>query len=175
MTLLQTELVNNNSLILSTFRFYKTFLRLLSLIFIIIWCAGFLYPVLFPSPNFSLTQFFLYETFSNVCHQHFEKSLTISGIQMLVCTRCAGIYSGALITATILLTVSSSYKSIKLFLFALLLMLLDVVFTNLYIYTYIKPVSFATGLFVGSTGYIIILNQLENFLLERFTQSHNEQ
>jgi uncharacterized membrane protein len=106
-----------------------------------------------------------------VCHQNFEKCLTINGIQMLVCARCAGIYSGALIAAVIFLVVTYSFSTMKLFLLALLLMLLDVVFTNLLIYTYIKPFSFITGLFVGSTGYTIILKQFENFLIEKFMQN----
>lgn len=39
------------------------------------------------------------QVFASVCHQLPERTLTVAGVAMLVCSRCAGLYAGVMLGA----------------------------------------------------------------------------
>ncbi len=68
--------------------------RTLSLVFFLVWWSGiFLAPVLQAAGGDSL---FLYKIYSQVCHQSPQRSFFLLGEKLGVCSRCTGIYTGAL-------------------------------------------------------------------------------
>lgn len=142
---------------------------ILLFILLLIWNLGIFSPALkFISNNIIQAIPFLKISYSKVCHQIPEKSMTINSSYILVCSRCTGIYIGALLTSLImiLLNLSKNKSTIKLFLFSSLLMLLDVISYNLGIYGYSKTIAFSTGFLLGSVVILYIREGILLFLLE---------
>lgn len=141
-------------------------------IFICLWCFGIISPIIFQHEKaYQLAKPFLNLTYSQVCHQSHEKTLSFGGENILVCSRCAGIYLGIFLTGLFSLILTKTPMRIFYFLLlSLLLMLIDVSFTTLGIYNYSKLVALLTGLFLGSTLLLFVLDQL-NYLK---TQSNYE-
>jgi uncharacterized membrane protein len=137
--------------------------RIILFILLFIWSLGFS-TVLFYSPLA-----FLYPVFNHscslVCHQDAARTLSLTGINMLVCSRCAGIYSGALILSFLSLMIFN-FKTphLKYLALAVVPLLLDVIFINIGLYSYNKGISFSTGFILGSVLFIYILEALENFI-----------
>lgn len=146
----------------------KIFFRVLIFILILIWCLGFLSPIIFYKLNYLIITYpFTKNIYSLVCHQISSKSFNINGENLLVCARCTGIYSGALFAS--LLSLFYSFKIIKnlnLFLYSIIPLALDVFFTTSGIYNYSKLLAFMTGIFFGSVSFLYILNVIEINLLK---------
>lgn len=142
----------------------KTFLRSIIFILLLLWCTGFSLNVIFPHSTYSMVTYpILKRLYATVCHQRPEKTFFISGNRFLVCARCTGIYFGALVIS--LLSIFFFRKisfGIKLLYVSMVPMLADVVMTTLGIYSYVKLISFVTGLFFGSVVFIYILAAIEN-------------
>jgi uncharacterized membrane protein len=81
---------------------------------------------------------------------------------MLVCARCAGIYSGALIAGVLSLFMIVPSISRKVFMLSLIPLVIDVFFTLTGAYVYSQSLAFTTGLAFGGIVYLLILSELEN-------------
>ena len=128
-----------------------------------LWCAGFLFPVL--SPSFAgkpvINQILSYN-YSVVCHQSESSKISYGGSYLLVCARCVGIYLGALLSAIILLFnfLKLKFNLIPLIIFSAPL-IFDAVAVRLRIYSYSKTIAFTTGLLCGAIVFIYILDAIE--------------
>lgn len=145
---------------------HNQLLRVISLLFVMFWIYGFLFPVFDYSRN-KFLEFLLSEIYSPICHMQADKCIAINGNRMLVCARCAGIYSGALFAA-VLAVLNANIDTIKILLpAALLLMIADVVFTNTGFYVYSQPIAFASGFPFGFCIFIYLIRELEIFSFNR--------
>lgn len=149
----------------------RLLLRLVFLFLIAIWFFG----IISPCFNFDLTSAFYpfqKQIYSTVCHQNINKSFICNDICFLVCARCTGIYSGALISALAIIFYSKQFllRTKYLVIFSIP-MLLDVILLNFGAYNYIHSLSAITGLFFGSSLFLYILSAIENLL---FSKSKNQ-
>ncbi len=111
---------------------------------------------------------FLKILYSHVCHQQPEKVLSIDGHNLLVCSRCAGIYIGSLLSSLILLFVPIfKISNIKYLIFATAPMLIDVILYSIGVYTYSKELALFSGILFGIAGIIYIYNGLQILLAEK--------
>lgn len=144
-------------------------LRALLAVALLIWIAGFLIQFL----NIKESAFLYVPVnllYSTVCHQNPAKTVFHNSGHLLVCTRCAGIYIGALSASFAALFFVRERISLKLnilYLFSFP-MLLDVILLTFDVYSYSFFIAFLTGLLFGSTVFIYILAAIENSLLNRF-------
>jgi len=81
---------------------------------------------------------------------------------MLVCARCAGIYSGALIAGLISLLLIVPSISRRVLILSSIPLAMDVFFTFTGVYNYSQFLAFATGLAFGGIIYLLIVSELEN-------------
>jgi uncharacterized membrane protein len=103
-----------------------------------------------------------------VCHQQEMKLLELFGFNSMVCSRCAGIYIGVLISSFLLLFVKVNENiDIKFLLLSAVPLTLDVIFYNLELYNYSKPIAFSTGLFLGSAGFYYFYVGLEKLFSDK--------
>lgn len=106
--------------------------------------------------------------YSNICHQDVHKSFICHNIPFLVCTRCTGIYFGALISAVVILILNIKLKFKTKFLYLLSIpMLFDVLFYSIGIYPYNKFIAASTGILFGSSIFLYILSALEYLLFDK--------
>lgn len=149
-------------------RMNRIILRVIIFFLLLLWCVGFANPVFLDNGHSQLLHLVLSPFYSPVCHQHLEKTITSSSGNFLVCSRCAGIYLGALIPAFIYLFI----KEVKLFFLipAVLIMLADIFLVNAGVYSYSKTVAISTGLFLGFTVFPYILSAIEKSLSENETK-----
>src|SRR3989304_6829034 len=100
-------------------------------IFICLWCFGIISPAVFHDQNaFFLAKPFLSQVYSTVCHQQYEKTISIVGENIFVCSRCAGIYLGLFIVGLSSLIFTKKIKwSFYLVLISAIIMVIDVSFT----------------------------------------------
>jgi uncharacterized membrane protein len=133
-------------------------IRLIFFSLIILWCIGFSSAIFLGAGNSLVSNLFLKSLYSPVCHNLAEKSF----FNLLVCSRCTGIYVGALLFSGISLLI----KRLKpgFFIPALLFMLLDILLVNLNFYNYFRLISFSTGVLFGFTLFPYILSAIENSL-----------
>jgi uncharacterized membrane protein len=131
---------------------------------LLFWCMGILYPFLFTHLNNAFFEFIFTNLYSTVCHQQSEKCISIGSQQILVCSRCAGVYFGALISALAFFPLMQIEKENNILLIALLILCTDVLFVSIGIYDYSKSISFITGLMFGGAVYLYLINELEHFL-----------
>ena len=140
------------------------FLRIILLIFLLVWITGIISPCLNINSLHSIYPFqkMLY---SNVCHQDVNKSFACNNIPFLVCARCTGIYFGAIISAAVILLSNIKLKFKTKYLYLLSIpMLLDVLFYSTGIYPYNKFIASSTGFLFGSTIFLYILSAFEYLL-----------
>lgn len=135
---------------------------ILILIFICIWCLGIISPILFNSEKiFWVIQPFLNQVYGTVCHQNHEKTLSINGNYIFVCSRCIGIYlgvfAGSALSFLIRFENQNAAKSFLIFTFAFLI--LDVTFSSLHIYDYSKVIAVITGLLFGTSILYFTLSE----------------
>jgi len=105
--------------------------------------------------------------YSLVCHQETEKLISSGVYSSKVCARCTGIYSGAVISISLLFFIKLTKSiNIKYLLLASLPIFLDVLFYNLNIYTYSKLIAFSSGILFGSAGFFYIASGIDKFIYE---------
>jgi uncharacterized membrane protein len=133
---------------------------------ILIWCTGFSFNSLFTDFQISIVSYpVLKKIYSPFCHQLPAKTLLINNQTLFVCSRCSGIYYGALLISFVSIFIFKSIKiDIKLLYAAILILILDIIFYSINIYSYSKTTAFLTGLFFGSVSFIYILPAFENIL-----------
>ena len=131
-----------------------------------IWVIGFLQPILFNHQDVVLN-YIVKRIYSPVCHQDYNKCINIEKNAMLVCARCAGIYSGALIAGLTAILFQFAFIKIKTLLIFLLPLLVDVSFTTAGIYSYSKTLAFTTGLIFGIILSLFLLNEIEDLFLNK--------
>ena len=140
-------------------------------IFICLWCFGIISPVVFHNVKaFLIAKPFLNQVYATVCHQSPEKTISVVGENIFVCSRCAGIYLGLLLTSIISFFIILKEKKFNFLLLTFALLLLDVTFSTFKIYNYSKVIALLTGLFLGSALLLFVLEQLNYFK----TQSNYE-
>jgi len=131
-----------------------------------VWYIGLSFPIIFSSSEFIILTPLIKKAYSNVCHQESYKVIAIGGHQFLVCSRCLGIYTGALIFSFISIFIRITPKQIiKLIILSFVMIFADILFYKTGLYGYSKYIAFGTGLFSGSVTFIYILNEFENYLL----------
>lgn len=92
--------------------------------------------------------------FSHVCHQNPDKLIEIGGYHTMVCSRCTGIYTGALLSSFIILILPAIKNfSTKYLVYSFIPVLVDVVLVNLGMYTYSKTSAFISGVILGSSVF----------------------
>jgi uncharacterized membrane protein len=137
-------------------------------IFILIWCAGFSINALSPNIYSKAAAPFLKLSYSHTCHQNSERTISVSGENFLVCSRCTGIYAGALFISFILIFKRKKFFiSKKIFILSFVPLALDLLLYNLSIYDYQKSIAFATGFLSGSAAIIYISSILENIFTQK--------
>ena len=139
---------------------------------ICLWCFGMVSPIIFHDVKaFLIAKPFLNQVYSTVCHQANEKTMSVYGENLFVCSRCAGIYLGIFIIGLLSFTIKKKIKnSFYFFLVSSLILLSDVSFTTFEVYHYSKLVALLTGLLLGSTILLLVLDQFGYFK----TQSNYE-
>ncbi|MBI9072239.1 MAG: DUF2085 domain-containing protein [Melioribacteraceae bacterium] len=145
----------------------KLLIKIVFLFFITIWCIGIFNQFLFEKGTSNLISLLSDNVYSNVCHQNPGRLISESGNHSMVCSRCAGIYSGVLLFSIILLFLcSKSGLSIYPLFIGLLPMLADVILTSLDIYEYSKTIAFITGLLSGSVVIFYIHDAINKLFIE---------
>ena len=152
-------------LLQTTYKF--TLVKLLLFFLLLFWCAGIIFPPV--SPDFAgklvITEILNY-AYSLVCHQTDSVLLHLDNNHLLVCTRCTGLYFGALIF--ILLSIVKPFKvnrGLKPFFFFSAPLILDAIAIRLGIYNYSAAFTFVTGFMFGAITIIYIINTLKNSFL----------
>ena len=141
-------------------------LRLFVILILSIWITGFILPVITNIDN-PLINFLLKRIYSPVCHQENFKCISVEDNKMLVCSRCAGIYSGTFITAIFSLFIAIPFVSKKILMIAILPLITDVLLTSFGLYTYSQFLSFITGIIFGIVIYLFTILELEQFILNK--------
>ena len=86
---------------------------------------------------------------------------------MLVCARCAGIYSGVFVGALIGFLVTFVDLPLKFLIVSVIPLIIDVTLTTLGAYVYLQPLAYLTGLIFGIALYFFVINELEDFILNK--------
>ena len=145
-------------------RYYSV--RIILFVMLLIWMAGIVFPVLTNSSRLMIFTPFIKKLYTNVCHQESYKCISINGRQFLVCSRCFGLYFGALVASFLSLFIRLDPKGLfKYFLLSLIILFADIFSYNIGLYSYSKYIASVTGIFSGSILFIYILNQIEIHLL----------
>ena len=134
------------------------------LFLIVVWCVGFLFPVITPAFNGKpiINQILSYN-YSLVCHQSENAAIHFGNEQLLVCARCAGIYIGALFIAIAMLFNLIKFRlTLNLFFLFTFPLIFDAITVRLSIYPYSKYIAFITGLLCGAIIFLYILDTLKN-------------
>ena len=143
--------------------------KLIFVALIFLWILGIFTEVLIPYfDNLTFLYTYLKFSYSHVCHQQPEKVFSIDGHNLLVCSRCAGIYFGSFISSLIFLFIPMiKIRSIKYLILAAVPMLIDVVLYTSGVYTYSKSFALFSGFLFGIAGIIYIYNGLQILLIEK--------
>jgi uncharacterized membrane protein len=85
----------------------------------------------------------------------------------MVCSRCFGIYLGAFIM-NIILIIKKNYQRahLKYLYLGLLLIVLDILFYRIGLYSYNKLIALITGLFFGGIVFILIFESITKSILK---------
>lgn len=133
-------------------------------LFILIWCIGIISPTIFQNEkSFLLAKPLLNQVYSTVCHQQHEKTISIAGENIFVCSRCAGIYMGLLLTSAISLFIVLRIKTFNFLLLTFVLLLLDVILSSFKIYSYSKVFALLTGLLFGSSIFLFAFEEMHYY------------
>ncbi len=136
------------------------FIRISILTLLLVWCTGFLIPIIISKLNPVLV-FFLSDFYSRVCHQESLKCISIGEDHLLVCARCAGLYFGGLFAGISSLFITVPVFTNRILLLSLLPLIADVIFTTLGVYSYSQPLSLATGILAGLIIYLFLISESE--------------
>lgn len=91
---------------------------------------------------------------------------------MLVCARCAGIYTGALIAALLSLLLIVPSISRRVLILSIMPIVIDVFLAFTGVYKYSQSQAFATGLAFGGIVYLVIATELENLFSNKLFQGN---
>lgn len=163
--MLLTE-VNNSTEQIFEQRTKIILLRFILLSILSFWIIGFLLPTI-TSTNNTLPGFLLSRVYSTICHQENVKCIAIGNALMLVCSRCTGIYFGALTAGLLSLLFVVPSISRRVLLLSTIPLAIDVLFVLTGIYTYSQGIAFTTGLVFGGAVYLFLLNELENLFSKK--------
>ncbi len=144
-----------------------TAVKILLFFLLLIWFLGITFPLV--SPNFSgklvITQILNY-AYSLVCNQTNSDLLHVNNNHLLVCTRCTGLYFGALIFIILLMVKPFKVnRGLKPFFFFSTPLIVDAIAIRLGIYNYSAAFTFVTGFMFGAITIIYIINTIENSFL----------
>lgn len=98
--------------------------------------------------------------FAIVCHQRVDRTLSLAGVLMPVCSRCAGIFAGVGLAALLARPRLGSLAARALLAAAGLVMLADVVMQELGVHPLWHTTRLLTGVFVGYTCVLTVLAYL---------------
>jgi len=101
--------------------------------------------------------------FGSTCHRLAERSLSFAGAQMLVCSRCAGIYLGLLMGAMVPAQPWAERKSRLVAACAALPMFFDVLTQDLGLRPSWHPARLATGWLLGFGLMVVALAHLHGW------------
>lgn len=101
--------------------------------------------------------------FGSTCHRLPERSLVLGGVQMLVCSRCAGIYLGLLCGALLPAGRWVARHSWPIVIGVALPMLLDVLTQDLGLRPSWHPARLATGWLLGLGLTLLALSHLQGW------------
>lgn len=144
-------------------------LKFLFFALILLWSLGIFVEFLIPYFN-NLALFYpsLKFLYSHVCHQQPEKIISIEGHNLLVCSRCTGIYIGSLISSALILFIRiNKINGIKYLLLAVTPMIVDVILYTFGFYSYSKEIAFFTGVLFGIVGIAYIYNGIQFLLIKK--------
>jgi uncharacterized membrane protein len=121
---------------------------------------------IFPSLSYFFP--FINLTYSHVCHQHPEKLISFEFGHSLTCARCTGIYFGTFVSSVLLLFLKVKQNiSHKLFLIAIVLILIDIIMYSTGVYNYSKIIALLTGMFFGSIVFYYFYKGLNEFFTDK--------
>lgn len=137
----------------------KIIVKYFFFLLIFLWCFGIFAEFLIEQFPF-LTKFlpFLKYNYSLVCHMESDKLLNIGLHRTLTCSRCTGIYLGALFSSLISLLGLKKEFSIYVLLYSSIPMFTDVFLYSIGLYNYSPIIALLTGLLLGSVGFFYIQN-----------------
>jgi uncharacterized membrane protein len=148
-------------------------LRRMKIIFLSIlalWITGFLSPLFAPhSAVYAVLYPFIRQMYHIGCHQVSEKCISVSGIHLLVCGRCAGIYFGLLcgfLVSFLTPRLRTGARSSYYFLY-IIPVALDVFAHNAGIYHYSITIALTTGFVLGSGISHFIVSSIESRVYEK--------
>ncbi|MEP7120593.1 MAG: DUF2085 domain-containing protein [Byssovorax sp.] len=102
----------------------------------------------------------VFDVFRTVCHQRPERTLTILGAPMVVCSRCAGLYLGVAIGVPLPLPRRWLPYGRAMVMSAIGIAALDVLTQDLGLHAPFHPVRVATGLLLGWTACAFMMGTL---------------
>jgi len=135
---------------------------------ILLWCIGIFWEIVvhfFPKSVIAVP--LLKYNYSLVCHQQTEKLFRIYGYNTLVCSRCTGIYLGALFSSSIILFAKLKKVSKRIMIISSVPMFMDVTLYSSGLYSYSKLIALITGLILGSVGFLYIHDAVINILIQK--------
>lgn len=138
-------------------------IRLLIFLLLFFWCLGFFLPLLGSiTNNTSLLIWFVSYNYSLVCHQSEPNGINLFNSNLLVCTRCAGIYLGALLSTFFLLLGSRRLNLNRklIYIFAIPI-IFDAVSIRAGFYPYSQFITFLTGILFGTIVILFIIEAIE--------------
>jgi uncharacterized membrane protein len=100
--------------------------------------------------------------FRSLCHQRPERTLTILGAPMVVCSRCAGIYLGMAIGVALPLPRRWLPYGRAMVVASLALATLEVITQDLGLHAPFHPTRLATGLLLGWSGCAFLMGTLRS-------------
>ena len=126
-----------------------------------LWCVLIVIPPLIAhleEPSQEISRSF-YQCYSTVCHQYEARSLSIFGHKLAVCSRCNGIYFGALLGTLLypFVRFRKQWSVRTLWIISILPMVVDVFLNGFGVYASSITTRLATGAFFGVGGAGILL------------------
>ena len=109
---------------------------------------------------------FIKYNYTLVCHVQPEKLFTFSEFHTFVCSRCTGIYFGALISSFVIFLGFNKTIDTKLLLLSSIPMFIDVLLYSLNVNSYSKYIALLSGLLLGSIGFIYIHSSIIELLIK---------
>jgi uncharacterized membrane protein len=137
--------------------------KLIMIVLMIIFLTGLLFPVASPGFNGKIViNHLLGNLYSIVCQQSEQALVNLNNYHVLVCARCLGIYSGAILLLLITMTISFKVNfGLKFLLIFSAPMIIDAIAVRLSFYPYSKMFAFITGFLFGAIVLFYILDTIE--------------
>ena len=139
--------------------------KILIIIFSLFWLVGIFSPIFLESENIDF-YYFLKMFYSPVCHQNPDKSFKFNNLQLLVCSRCLGIYLGLIIASIFSIIKFFTNIKLKILLLSALPIISDIIFYQLGFYSYNKILSMITGMISGTIVFLYIFEILTESVMK---------